>query len=151
MKRWSVHAVCTSIHLWSSLRPRVLEMDKELQRRSLSSRQRRHSDHGSENSWRRPEEREPSSRYTHSHDTHAPARRVKMRRHWDSRSRNFKCAHGEKRKGSSSVGALKDISWRLQDVMLYILGGLSYLFRHIKTCYFKIHYILLCARKKCME
>ncbi|KAI7810448.1 RNA demethylase ALKBH5 [Triplophysa rosa] len=64
-------------------RPRVLEMDKELQRRSLSSRQRQHSDNGSENSRRRVEEREPSSRYTHSHNTHdhAPARRVKMRRH----------------------------------------------------------------------
>ncbi|XP_065110365.1 RNA demethylase ALKBH5 [Paramisgurnus dabryanus] len=59
-------------------RPRVLEMDKELQRRSLPSRQRRHSDGSSENSLRRVEEREPSSRYSHDH---APARRVKMRRH----------------------------------------------------------------------
>ncbi|XP_051558795.1 RNA demethylase ALKBH5 [Myxocyprinus asiaticus] len=64
-------------------RPRVLEMDKELQRRSLSSRQRRHGDASSENSWRRAEERDPGSRYTHSHHKHdhTPARRVKMRRH----------------------------------------------------------------------
>uniref|UniRef100_A0A672LN57 RNA demethylase ALKBH5-like n=1 Tax=Sinocyclocheilus grahami TaxID=75366 RepID=A0A672LN57_SINGR len=59
-------------------RPRILEMDKELQRRSLSSRQRRHDGDSSENSWRRADEREPGSRYTHDH---APARRVKMRRH----------------------------------------------------------------------
>lgn len=56
-------------------------MDKELQRRSLSSRQRRHDGDSSENSWRRADEREPGSRYTHDH---TPTRRVKMRRHWNA-------------------------------------------------------------------
>uniref|UniRef100_A0A3B1KB91 RNA demethylase ALKBH5 n=1 Tax=Astyanax mexicanus TaxID=7994 RepID=A0A3B1KB91_ASTMX len=61
-------------------RPRVLEMDKEEQRLSLSSRQNRHENSGSENSWRRME---ASSLYKHSHHAHAdtPSRQVKMRRH----------------------------------------------------------------------
>ncbi|KAK1802713.1 hypothetical protein P4O66_021255 [Electrophorus voltai] len=58
-------------------RPRILEMDKEQQRRSLLSRQQSHGDGGLENSWRRAE---AASHYTPPHrvPTH---RRVKMRRH----------------------------------------------------------------------
>ncbi|TRY64415.1 hypothetical protein DNTS_017111 [Danionella cerebrum] len=59
-------------------KPRILEMDKEQHRRSLSSQQRHHPDDGSENSWRRAEDRESASRYTRDH---TPTRRVKMRRH----------------------------------------------------------------------
>ncbi|XP_030636411.1 RNA demethylase ALKBH5 [Chanos chanos] len=63
-------------------RPRILEMDKEQHRRSvlLSSRQSRHGNDPSENSWRREED--STGRYhTHHTHSHTPARRVKMRRH----------------------------------------------------------------------
>ncbi|XP_076846087.1 RNA demethylase ALKBH5 [Brachyhypopomus gauderio] len=54
-------------------RPRILEMDKEQQRRSLLSQQQSHGDGGSENSHYTPPHRTPDLAPAH--------RRVKMRRH----------------------------------------------------------------------
>lgn len=65
-------------------RPRVLEMDKEQQRRSLLLHQSRHGDEddhdgASENSWRRPAN--AASHPPHPERTPSSSRRVKMRRH----------------------------------------------------------------------
>lgn len=62
------------------VRPRILEMDKEENRRSvLLPKHRRRSNFSSENYWRR------SYEYTEDYDEEeedgSPARKVKMRRH----------------------------------------------------------------------
>lgn len=87
--RWYPHKECLNpvVDVFShplSLflhRPRILEMDKEENRRSvLLPKHRRRSNFSSENYWRR------SSEYTEDCDEEeedgSPARKVKMRRHW---------------------------------------------------------------------
>ncbi|KAG8549837.1 hypothetical protein GDO81_019632, partial [Engystomops pustulosus] len=62
-------------------RPRVLEMDKEENRRSvLLPKPRRRSNFSSENYWRRPHDHMDSYTETGEED-HSPVRKVKMRRH----------------------------------------------------------------------
>lgn len=81
--RQSYHSRNTWISSWCALplhRPRILEMDKEENRRSvLLPKHRRRSSFSSENYWRR------SYEYTEDCDEEeedgSPARKVKMRRH----------------------------------------------------------------------
>lgn len=73
----------TDADLFSSRRPRILEMDKEENRRSvLLPKHRRRSHFSSENYWRKSYEyTEDFEEEEEDDDEGSPARKVKMRRH----------------------------------------------------------------------